>query len=352
MRIKKRATALILLLSATILTLTGCIKVQADYNIKSDDTVDSVIVMAYSDQALQALSGLAGRSVEDIKSEMGMDRQIDEMQRQVGGNARVEPYAQDGYTGYKLTIKDQPIADMGKIYEGQLSLKREGDRFILEGTSPASDLNMPMEIPTDFPGMGPEMIPQIAYTFTFPGKVLKSTGKIDGNKVTYDLALGKQIDIQVEAEAVDSGMPMILLIGLGIGAVVVIAAVIVIFMQRSKKKGLVPTPAYQGEYRQPATGYSQPAAQPASYQPQAPMSYPQQAPGAYQPSAPSAYQVQAPNPYAPPTPDSYQGQPPSPDQQQVSESYQPQPPNPYQPQQPNPYQPQPPNPYQPPTPGQ
>ena len=43
--------------------------------------------------------------------------------------------------------------------------------------------------------------PELRIKFTFPGKVLKSNGKISGNSVTWTPELGKNLTMTAEAKA-------------------------------------------------------------------------------------------------------------------------------------------------------
>jgi len=269
--------------------LTGCVKMQADFVINSDDTFDASIVMAYSDSALESMAAMSGMSIEEAKQQIGLDSQIADIESEFGSDAKVEPYSEGGYSGSKVSFKGQPLSELGKgTGDGDLTITREGDKFILNGSFDASDMGG-ME---DMPDLGEEMTPKIVFTFAFPGKVTSSTGKVSGNKVTFDIVIGQVNDIQAEAGAKGSGgggggsaasgsddksSPLMLILIIA-GAVLVIAVVVIVIVMASSKKkkkaadaapaapGAMgyPPPVQPGPYGQPpAQGYAPPAAPPA-----------------------------------------------------------------------------------------
>ena len=312
---QRRPLAFIALLGVAAFLLTGCIKMQADFVIKADDTFDATIFMGYSDEAMKQLSEMSGQSIEDMQADMGIDSQIDDLERQFGADATVETVSQDGYTGSKITIKNQPLSDISSAAgSGAMSIVREGDTFVLSGNLDMAEGGEGMDGLDAMGAMGIEM-PVMIFTFTFPGAVKSSSGEINGNTATFNLDFGKSNEISAEAEAIDNGkgggppgsgggisMMLILIIA---GAVIVVAAVVLIIVLRSKKKKAA-APMADAAYSPPG---SFPAQQ--GYPPQAPpaQGYPPQAPPVqgYPPQAPP---VQGYPPQAPPQAPPVQGYPP------------------------------------------
>lgn len=170
-----------------------------DLTLNEDDTADGSIVMAISDETAEAL----GQDPQALWDQMGS-----EMESDLPPGATQEPYAEDGYTGTRLTYTDQPISSMSAGPTDDLSITREGDEFVVSGSMDLSDEEMGMD------GTDPEsdeMTRQmmegfdVSISITFPGEVAETNGEVDGTTVTWTPVVGEVTEISARGSAVGGG---------------------------------------------------------------------------------------------------------------------------------------------------
>jgi len=184
------------------MALTGCIKMQFDFDIKADDTFDATIIMAYDEEAIKSLAEMQDMTLDEVLAGMNFD----DMAGNLPDGAKAEPWSDGGYVGNKYTLTNQPLSNLGDTAggDGMLSLNREGNLFTLDGnldlSAQGEDLGGLDEM-----GMG-DMMPTMQFSFTFPGPVSSSTGRVDGNTVTFDLVFGQNNVISAQA-TVDGAAP-------------------------------------------------------------------------------------------------------------------------------------------------
>ena len=223
----KNAAKVAALSLLVIVTLAGCFKGKVDLTLNSDNTIDGTMVIAIQSGLGESL----GMSDDDILGEMTGDVS-DEFD-----GAKVEDYDKDGFIGKKYTFENQPLdAFQGDSDGSDISITREGDTFIVDGTWSTDDAG------TDTEGMDPAALgASFTFSVTFPGGVTDSNGTVsdDGNTVTWDL-LDPPDTLHAEGKATTGGSPWAwLVIGLGI---LIIAAVIVVVVVRSRAKKVETVP--------------------------------------------------------------------------------------------------------------
>lgn len=296
------------LLGATALTtlvavsLAGCVKMDMQLDLQTDDTVDGSMVFAVSN----ALAEMTGQDPATIAEEMSGDTfDMDE-----GTITSTEPYDDGEYVGSEITFEGESLDSFAGATGEELSIVRDGDEFVVSGTMDLSDA----ALGTEGAG-GDEMMSglmegfDIQISITFPGSVSEHNGELDGNTVTWTPQYGEATEISARGSAIEggggSGLPLPLLIGIG-AAVLVAAALIIFLVMRSRKNAAAAQPAAAGyaptSYVPPAQGYTPPAAE--GYAP-APTAAPAP-PAAAPPVAPPA------PPVAPPAPPQEQAPPPPP----------------------------------------
>jgi len=278
----KNAAKVAALSLLVIATLAGCFKGKVDLTLNSDNTIDGSMIIAIQSGIGESL----GMSDEDLLKELNSDGSgID--------GAKESDYNEDGFIGKKYTFENEPLDSFQNSDDGSdISITREGDTFILDGTWDTED--------ADTEGMDPAtMGAEFTFSVTFPGKVTDHNGELseDGKTVTWNL-LDPPATLHAEGKATEGGSPWAwLVIGLG---VLIIAAVIVVVIVRSRaKKNAAAQPLpYSADASVPPAFDA--AAVPAEFAPEP------AAPQAPEPAAP-----QAPEPVAEPVADATQEEPPA-----------------------------------------
>jgi len=345
--------------AVALLALSGCMKMEMDVTIKSDDNVQ-----------VQALIGVS-KETADMMAEMGEPLSIEDMCSESSTGI--------GSGGADYTVRDVSDADyMACEMSGTTtladmdgSLERVDGTYVFTMTSDEEDA----DAGAAGAAMAAGMFDSFRVSVTFPGQVLEHNGssKVDGTTVTWDdprdmmaaeglRAVGEAtgsggsssgretpVPISDDVASVDedatSGISSLVWIVLAVVGLVVVAGIVtlVLVLRRKGKNAPASVQGYAPQAGQPQ-GYPQPApGQPYPPQP-GPQGYPQ-------PGTPQGYPPQpAPGQPYPPQPGQPQGYPPQPG---AAQPYPPQPEG--QPQPPAPGQPYPPQPGQPqgyPQPGQ
>jgi hypothetical protein len=196
----RRRLGLGALLATLALLVAGCMRIDMALTLNEDDTVDGSAVMAISDEVARA----AGQDPQALWDQLG-----GQMESGLPPGATQEPYAEDGYTGTRLTYTDQPISQMSSTGgTDPLSITREGDDFVVSGEMDLSDEELGID------GTDPqsdEMTRQMMEGFdvrisvTFPGEVGETNGEVDGSTVTWTPVLGEVTEISARGSAVAGG---------------------------------------------------------------------------------------------------------------------------------------------------
>lgn len=197
----------VLLTVLGLLLLSGCFKVDADFTVNSDETVDGTMIVAVEQEFLDMMGELGGE-------DQGADDLVNPEDLPEG--AEVEEYDEDGYVGQKVTFEGITLEEMtSSMAEGQAdtdewSLTHEGDEYVFEATFDMTAGEDEM----DMSGMmeGAEM----SISMTFPGDVTESNGEIDGNTVTWEPKVGEANEMRAVA-ADQAGFPVALVGSLVIG---------------------------------------------------------------------------------------------------------------------------------------
>ncbi|ARU51894.1 hypothetical protein CBR64_10760 [Cellulosimicrobium cellulans] len=337
--------------------------------LNEDDTFDGSVVMAFSDEVAQSL---------DMDPQEMWDQMGSEMESEMPDGATQEPYAQDGYTGTKITYADMPISQLDTGATDSISVTREGDEFVVSGSM---DMTGEEFNPDTGDATSDEMSRQmmesldIKISITFPGEVAESNGEIDGNTVTWTPVVGETNEMTARGSAVAGGAAgtgdegsdeatgdsdgatapdggdsasdasdsgSLAWLWFVIGGIVLLGIIgLVLWLVLRSKPGTQDGQATgfqqggypgqpgqpQGQYPGQQGGYpGQQPGQPGAYpgqqggypgqQPGQPGAYPGQQPGAYPGQQPGAYPGQQPGAYPgqPGAPQGYGAQPPAPGQ--------------------------------------
>ena len=238
---------------ALVFLMTGCIKLNMNLGINSDDTVSGTVEFGVQKELLD----LTGQNVEDL---LGSDAPFPSN----APGVTVEPFDDGEFAGQQFIFEDVPIAEFnsGGFVGGTgatgisgvtgagdtLNIARQGDTFVVTGVL---DLSTGLSGATGpFGGSGGAQFfesADIKIAITFPGAVVQAPGgQIDGNTVTYVPKFGERLEINATGSAVDNGeaadvvggsdsmLPLILIIA---GVVLVLLIIIGLVIRSRRHKG-------------------------------------------------------------------------------------------------------------------
>lgn len=220
-RQRTRATVIAGLIAVTA---TGCIKADMQLELKSDDTVDGSMIVAFD----KSLADMMGEEIDSMEEEI-----LGGSGEGLPDDAEAESYEDDKYVGTRFTFNDAPLDEFN---EGDMSITHEGDEFVVKGTMDASggDLGDQGEL-GDLGGLGEMTEPDIVLAITFPGEVLDHNGELDGTTVTWRPTLGESAEINARArDTGSSGLPAWLWAIIGVVAVAAIIGGIFWYSRRKQ----------------------------------------------------------------------------------------------------------------------
>ena len=242
-----RTAARVGALIALALLLTGCIKLNMDLVINSDDTVSGTVQFGVQKELLE----LTGQSVEDLIGEVPLPSDAP--------GVTTEPFEDDEFAGQQFNFDRVSIAQFnqsqvsgptglsGVPATDQLTITRRGDTFVVAGVLDMSGGVTGVTSP--FGGTGAELLQSadIRISITFPGDVVEATGgQVDGNTVTYRPRFGERLEIDATGSAIDDGDAVAAVGGDGgsnlililiIAGVVLILAIVLFLILRGRRGG-------------------------------------------------------------------------------------------------------------------
>lgn len=190
---------------ALALALTGCVKLDLDLDVRSDDTVDGTVVLGFSKQ----LAGLPGLDAGDLTSDGPID--IPDQ-----GRVTTERYDDGDFVGTRFGFTDVPLAEFGdRDRADDLRIVRDGDQFRVSGTLDLGADNAPR----DTGGLGLDRLAsgaEIRIRLTFPGDVVSANGTVDGRSVTWSPEFGETVELEAVAGATGRGSTSTLLLATGL----------------------------------------------------------------------------------------------------------------------------------------
>lgn len=223
--------------AALAVLLTGCLKISQNLTLSSDDTVDGEITLAVSKQLLE----LSGQSEEDMLAS------ITEGDSPVPAGVDFDTKAYDDgeFVGQTYSFAGVPLDLFAQ--EGEMSIVREGDTFVVSGNLDLSGGGSGVDVSDPTTQQLLESF-DVQISITFPGSVENANGEIDGNTVTWTPAFGDNLQISAVGSAIGGGGGggMLLWILVGAGVLVVIALLVVMMGRRGKNVSAGATPAVIG----------------------------------------------------------------------------------------------------------
>lgn len=223
-----RATRSLLIGLFAVLLLSGCVKIDMDLTLNTDDTVDGVMVLAFSDE----VAAMLGTDPESLWEEAGGD-----LERGLPPGSTQEPWSEDGYTGTRVTFDGVPLEEMAQANDPDtLRITREGDEFVVSG---AMDF-------TDVRGAGTDQAMEgfdVRIAITFPGEVRDHNGRLEGRTVIWEPVPGERTELSARGGAGGDGVGMSVGGGaewlpllLGLGAVIVVAVALFVVLRARRER--------------------------------------------------------------------------------------------------------------------
>jgi LppM domain len=269
---------------ALVFLMTGCIKLNMNLGINSDDTVSGTVEFGVQKELLD----LTGQNIEDL---LGSDAPFPSN----APGVTVEPFDDGEFAGQQFIFEDVPLEEFnsGGVVGASgatgasggaadtLQIARQGDTFVVTGVL---DLSTGLSgVTGPFGGTGGAEFfesADIKIAITFPGEVLQAPGgEIDGNTVTYVPEFGERLEINATGSAVDNGeaadvvggsdsfLPLILIIA---GVVLVLLIVLFLVVRGRRHEDGGGTPSGFGEEGSAAAPVAAPPGAPTDSPPPAP----------------------------------------------------------------------------------
>ncbi len=210
--------------------LTGCARFRVDFDIKKNGKVDATMLYA----VMESLAGEGGMMSED---------EIADMEK---SGWKCDPYSEDGYVGYTMSIKDQSINDLAGSVEGSgnglgldsdsFTIKKEGAKYIFEASifDDSEEYNM-----SDYKSYINMYGGYMEMVMHLPQPAISSNAtKVsdDGKTLTWDLLEmkpGEKIHVEFKMSAFNFGIILAI--------VLILAAVagVLVFLNKKKNAGQV-----------------------------------------------------------------------------------------------------------------
>ncbi|MFC0625112.1 LppM family (lipo)protein [Kribbella deserti] len=262
MKIRARATLLVV---ACVVALTGCMKVDADLKVNSNETISGKMLLGVDKQLLQS----TGQSLETARKEIEKS-----LKQTATEGVECKAYDDDKYIGTECSLDNVPFDKMSSSSVGGVEFKKEGENFVV--TSSGKDTQIP-----------PGSTPDVKFKITMPGKITEHDdgAEVSGRTATYTDA-SKLNSVRLVSTA-DGGFPVWLIILLVLVVLAAIGAVAFFLLKGRRSGGNQPFPGQQypqgqwgqQQYGQPGPGqYGQPGQYPGQPGPgqQGPGQYPGQ----------------------------------------------------------------------------
>jgi hypothetical protein len=217
--------------------LTGCIKLNVDFDVSSDNTVSGTMVFAFSKQLLQ----LTGQSAQEL---IGSSAPIPSSVPGVSA----KPYDDGDFVGEEFTFDGVPLTQFNADDPESLSIVRHGDTFTvsgvldLSGGTGGSGATGASGATSSIPGINQALGgADIRISITFPGSVTETNGTVDGTTVTWKPQVGQRLELRATAGATGSGSSSTssIVLMVGIGLVVIVAIIVIALVMKSRRKGAV-----------------------------------------------------------------------------------------------------------------
>jgi hypothetical protein len=198
----RRAGPLILVMACAFV-LAGCVKLDVDLTIATDDTASGTLVVAVDKAVLE----LTHQDADALYQQLAASFTTSGLPN--GAEATPEKYQSGNFVGAKVTVKKLPIADLATLGAGvaptgtnTFSLTRTGDTYQFDATldltitGDTSGISVPDQLANDA---------ELRVQLTFPGDVTDTNGTKDGRTATWKPTFGKSTELTATASATPTG---------------------------------------------------------------------------------------------------------------------------------------------------
>jgi hypothetical protein len=212
---RRTFTSLVSLVGAAAV-LSGCIKLDADMKVAKDDKFSGTEIVAINAKAFESF----GLKKEDLRKQM--KDSLNKPNVPAGVKFTSKLYEKGDFIGVELNITDAPTSVLPELLasaEGMASgaggnlgskpkpkssvtfVHKDG-KFTMKGSLDLSTdtKTSKSEGEPDLTALLSAYKPEIKMKLTFPGKVVKGTGKISGNSITFTPKFGENNRLDVEAK--------------------------------------------------------------------------------------------------------------------------------------------------------
>ncbi|MBV1854965.1 LppM family (lipo)protein [Catellatospora tritici] len=211
--------------------LSGCMKLDMDLTVNSNDTLDGTAIVAL-DRSLLSMSGKSPQEAFDSAGDSVKD---------LPKGSRTEVYDDGKFYGKKIIYDDLSFAAFNSGAAGAPRIEHANGKytFTADLKTGASDLGPQAELARPFlSGI------QITIALTFPGDIVEhdSRAQVDGRKVTWRLSLGE--DNRLRAVAEDGpAFPWVVVAAVGgVAGLAVIVGIVVLAVWLTRRHA-TPAPA-------------------------------------------------------------------------------------------------------------
>jgi len=186
----RRAGRAVLAGATTVLVLAGCMRLDVEMTVHSDDTVDASTLIAISDAAADQLGMEPATHWEQMEPQLTAD---------LPEGATHELFSEDGFTGARITLPRSPLGEFSGVGADELSIVRDGDEFVMSGSMDLSDTDVDEFPDVDLSDM------RLRVSVTFPGDVVEHDGTLSGRTVTWEPQPGQVTELNARASAGEAG---------------------------------------------------------------------------------------------------------------------------------------------------
>lgn len=162
-----------------MLTLSGCVRVQASMTVSENDLVSGQLVIA----AVSIKQGDTGPTLK--------------IPPELAGKVKTQVYAADGYIGQTISLQELTFAEVGILSDSitvgkqyRLSFRRAGDLVTMAGSVDLTEL--------------PKDRADVQFKVTLPGKVSRTNGVDDNGTISWKPKPGAVTEFNATVQYTDS----------------------------------------------------------------------------------------------------------------------------------------------------
>ncbi|SDH95395.1 Protein of unknown function [Actinokineospora alba] len=174
-----RWAAFALLSLLAVLTLSGCVRVQASMTVSENDLVSGQLVIA----AVSIKQGDTGPTLK--------------IPPELAGKVKTQVYAADGYVGQTIALQELTFAEVGILSDSitvgkqyRLSFRRAGDLVTMAGSVDLTEL--------------PKDRADVQFKVTLPGTVSRTNGVNDNGTISWKPKPGAVTEFNATVQYTDS----------------------------------------------------------------------------------------------------------------------------------------------------